>query len=84
MKSTSERSQGLVEIVLIISLVFIGAFTVMAMSGNLHGMKRGADTIGNAAGNAIDDAIRQQQEQDIRDIDWQVANGTAVSAWVNT
>jgi len=83
MKSKSERGQGLVEIVLITSLVFIVAFTIMAMTGNLQGMKIGADTIGNAAGNAIDDATRQQQEQDIRNIDWQVANGTVVSAWVN-
>lgn len=80
MKSKSERGQGLVEIVLILSLVFIAALTIMAMTGNLQGMKRGADTIGNAAGSSIDKAA---EEQEWRNLDWQIANGTVVTAWLN-
>lgn len=80
MKSKSERGQGLVEIVLILSLVLIAALTMMALTANLEGMKRGANTLGNAAGNIIDKAA---EDQEWRNLDWQIANGAVVSAWVN-
>jgi hypothetical protein len=74
----SERGQGQMILVAIVALIAI-AFLLAGMAANQHGMHAGANTIGNAVGEAIDDA----QDQEWRNIDWQILNGTVVSFWVN-
>jgi len=61
----------------------IAVFLLIAMMANAPGIEKGADAIGNAVGDSIDDAARQQQEQEIREIDWQIANGALATFWVN-
>jgi len=50
------------------------------MAANQRGVQAGAETIGNTIGDAIDDAA---EEPEWRHIEWQVANRTVVSFWVN-
>ena len=72
----SER--GNTNVLFALLAVFVLGLAFMGIASALPGMKAGADTIGNAAGNAIDAA-----EQEWRNLDWQVTNGTVVSFWVN-
>jgi hypothetical protein len=68
----SERGQSLVLVALgIVAL----ALLIAAMTGNLPGMKKGADTIGQSVGNQIDNLSTAESEIDL---------GTVVSAWVNS
>jgi hypothetical protein len=78
MKLKSERGQAVLAVVLLLGLIVLAIYFGL-MATNQRQMKAGADAIGNMAGNAIDEAARQKQD----DIDWQVANGTVVSFWVN-
>lgn len=61
----------------------IAVFLLIALMASAPGIEKGADAIGDAVGHTIDDAARQQQEQEIRDIDWQIANGALATFWVN-
>ena len=82
MNTKSEGGQAILVFVGILALVGIAVLMLM-MAGNQRGMQAGAQTIGNAVGNAIDDAAYQQYQQEMQNLDWQVSNGTVVSAWVN-
>ena len=78
MRIKSEHGQAVLAVVLLLGLIVLAVYAGL-MVANQRQMKAGADALGKAAGNAIDDAARQEQDN----IDWQVANGTVVSFWVN-
>jgi hypothetical protein len=71
MNTCSERGQGLLVLVLGLGVV---ALLILAMTGNLPGMKKGADAIGESVGNQIDGMTTTEPEIDL---------GTVMSAWVN-
>lgn len=76
MNIKSERGQAEIAIVLLLAIIAIAAFFGM-MAANQRGMQAGAETIGDAAGETIDNATRDQElENEI----WIAQN--AVAAWV--
>jgi hypothetical protein len=58
--------------------VFVLGLAFMGIASSLPGMKAGADTIGNAAGDAIDNTTH---DQDLENMVWIAQNATAF--WVN-
>ena len=81
MKKFSERGQGALVLVLLASIGF--AVVYFGLLANQRNIAEGAETIGNAVGDTIDDAARQQEAQEWQNLEWQVTNGTVVSFWVN-
>ncbi len=76
MNIKSKRGQAEIAIVLILVIIGIAALFGM-MAANQRGMQAGAETIGEAAGEAIDNGTRDQElESEI----WIAQN--AVAAWV--
>jgi hypothetical protein len=67
----SERGQAAVLVVL--GLVVV-ALLILAVTGNLPGMKKGADAFGESVGSQIDNLTATEPEIDL---------GTVMSAWVN-
>ena len=61
MKLRSERGQAVLAVVLLLGLIVLAVYFGL-MAANQRQMKAGADAIGNIAGNAIDDAAGQEQE----------------------
>ena len=78
----SERGQRQMIFIAIVALIVI-AFLLAGMAANQRGMQQGANTIGDAVGNTIDNAFATETDQDRLNLEWQLANGTVVSAWVN-
>lgn len=80
MNIKSERGQAEVAIVLLLAIIAL-ALLFMSIAANQHGMQAGADTIGDAVGDAIDDPGAEEQEW--RNIEWQVQHGIVARFWVN-
>jgi hypothetical protein len=78
MKLRSERGQAVLAVALLLGLIVLAVYAGL-MAANQRQMKADADAIGNMAGDAIDEAARQKQD----DTDWQIAKGTVASFWVN-
>jgi hypothetical protein len=75
MKKLFERGQGVLVLVLLGAIV--AAVMYFGLIVNAPGMQAGADTIGDAVGDAIDNTSRPG----IEDLVWQGQN--AISFWVN-
>ena len=75
MKTKSESGQAVIAFVLLGAIVFVVVY--LGLLANRSNIEQGAETIGDAVGDAIDNAATKDN------IDWQIANGTVVSAWVN-
>jgi hypothetical protein len=78
MKKFFEGGQGVLVFVLLGAIVV--AVVYFGLLANQRSIAEGAEAIGDAVGNAIDDTA---EEQEWRNIDWQVQHGTVVSFWVN-
>jgi hypothetical protein len=63
MKFKSESGQAVIVLVLISVLVF--GVVYLGLLANRPGIERGAETIGDAAGEVIDDALYEQQMQNM-------------------
>jgi len=79
MNIKSERGQAELAIVLLLAIIAL-AWLFMSMAANQHGIQAGAETIGDAAGDAIDNLTYDQEAENII---WQVEQGVVMDFWLN-
>ena len=79
MNIKSERGQAETAIVLLLAIIAL-AWLFMSLAANQRGMQAGAETIGDAAGDAIDNLTYDQEAEHII---WQVEQGVVMDFWLN-
>jgi hypothetical protein len=79
MKTKSERGQAEVAIVLLLAIIAL-AWLFISMAANQRGMQSGADAIGEAAGEAIDNITYDQEAENTI---WLIEQGLAMDFWLN-
>ena len=78
MNIKSERGQAVVPLALIALIVF--AVVYFGLIANQRNIADGADAIGNAVGETIDNYDR---DQGIENLIWQIENGAVTQFWLN-